>query len=82
MQTLISLQQNTNSPSTEFISPTDRPLIFYAEHRNNPHFVLCGSACTGAGQPQSSHRLFNANFWSHPTHTNDSMMLYVYSTHG
>lgn len=59
----------TNSPSTEFLSPTNRPLIFYAEHTNNPCFILCGSACRGAGQPQSSHLLFNTNFWSHPTHT-------------
>lgn len=71
MQTLISLQRNTDNftKHREFISPTDRPLIFYAGHRNNPRFVLCGSACRGAGQPQSSHRLLNANFWSHPTHT-------------
>lgn len=71
MQTLVSLQRNADkfTKHREFISPTDRPLIFYAEHRNNPRFVLCGSACRGAGQPQSSYPLFNADFWSHPTHT-------------
>lgn len=70
MQTLISFQRNTQkfTKHREFIPPTDRSLIFYAEHRHDPRFVLCGSACRGAGQPQSSHP-FNAYFWSHPTHT-------------